>query len=757
MTQPVSRGITLREWLARTQSEGRAPQWSGHCPIHQDDRKSLSTTLKDGRVLVACHGPCGHGKQFTDQLADLGLWPVSPDTAELKLATSNKNPRQTVTVVLNPSTQPPPTPTPDGFIKAMVHEYRTMDGTLSGTVTRFEQQAEAGEKAVKSFRPMFNFLEENETKWLMRMPSPRPLYGLHSLTDKATFAQPVLLVEGEKTADAARLRFPNYAVVSPMGGLNGLMHSDLEPLQGRSILVWPDHDENWYEQTLTTWVPALKLAKVRAIGIVQLDKSPVKLPMKWDLADSIENYQQTTEAILRSARDIAVEGARHIEAIKSKEDLIKNFVVVQEGSGRFLFHFVEDSHEFGVEQFDKLYHPHTRAIGMTPSNYFMDRREYLPEKFLQGYTYDPGRAQRVQNPRNPGTWLWNLWRRAPILPLECDYSDLRPLWDHLDYLLGDDDQRILVERMASMVQQPMRRPKWIYMLQGSTEGTGKSSLLSLFRPVVGWQNYAEVDASTVFGNFNSFIHGKLMIVFSEFVDTSKNQDSQAKLKRLIADPTINYTRKYHDEIEIPNRTHLFGTTNLETPIILSESDRRYHVARVIADKKESIKYYQTWWRFHDDPATARMLLYYLQNYDLSDYDVEAVGPEENEAKAAIIENSRSTEQIRLEDLLLSEDGYFSKSVFIFDEFMERLEERKALHKSNRNATYELLHRKFGAEKVSGKIKRKYTSNTIMKPCKLLIIPRGKWRGDELRSKQPDDWWLEFCQERGLQPARPYNS
>lgn len=756
MTQQAPRGITLREWLARTNSEGKAPQWSGHCPVHEDNRKSLSTTLKDGRVLVACHGPCGHGKQFTDALAALNLWPIDATTAELKIASSNKNPRQTVQVVLNPGSTPPVTAEPDGFKRTIVHEYRTKEGTLSGTVTRFEQPANnPGDKPIKVFRPMFNFMEGDETKWMMRMPHPRPLYGLQSLTDKNTFAQPVLLVEGEKTADAARLRFPNYAVVSPMGGMNGLMHSDLSELQGRSILVWPDHDENWFEKTLTTWVPALRLAKVRAISIVQLDKSPVKLPAKWDLADPIQDHVKTTEAILRSAKDIAAEGARHIEAIKDKDDLVKNFVVIQEGAGRFLFYFVEDNHEFGTEQFDKLYAPYTQSIHLTPSNYFISKREQLSEKFLQGFTYDPGCPQRVKNPMNPGSYLWNLWRQAPILPLECDYSDLKPLWDHLDYLLGDDDQRVLIERMASMVQQPMRRPKWIYMMQGVIEGTGKTSLLSLFRPVVGYSNYVEVDAATVYGNFNHLLYAKLMVVFSEFVDVSKSQDMAAKVKRMIADATITHARKYHDEVDVPNRMHLFGTTNLEVPVLLSESDRRYHIARVIADKKQPISYYQAWWRFHDSPQTARQLLYYLQNYDLSDYDVEAVGPEENEAKQSIIDNSRTVEQTRLDDLISAEEGYFSRGIFFLDDFMKRVDDAKALHKSNKNSTLDYLVKKHGAIQVEGGFLEKYKSTAypLLKPRKFLVFPRSGITATKAKEMDKRDWWAAFCLERDMDKTK----
>jgi len=79
----------------------------------------------------------------------------------------------------------------------------------------------------------------NGIKWTQKhWPAPRPLYGLELLGKK-----PVLIVEGEKAADAARKCIQPYTIVTWPGGSQAVGKSDFTPLYGRKILLWPDADE----------------------------------------------------------------------------------------------------------------------------------------------------------------------------------------------------------------------------------------------------------------------------------------------------------------------------------------------------------------------------------------------------------------------------------------------------------------------------------------------------------------------------------
>jgi hypothetical protein len=110
------------------------------------------------------------------------------------------------------------------------------------------------------------------------LPEPRPLYGLEKLAPMPD--APVLLVEGEKTADAAQGYFSGHAVLTWSGGCEAVAKADLSPLLGRNVVIWPDNDHAGFKAALT--LTELLDGKAASIVVVQ---PPDTLPDKWDLAD----------------------------------------------------------------------------------------------------------------------------------------------------------------------------------------------------------------------------------------------------------------------------------------------------------------------------------------------------------------------------------------------------------------------------------------------------------------------------------------
>jgi hypothetical protein len=120
--------------------------------------------------------------------------------------------------------------------------------------------------------------EQRRWQW-KALSEPRPLYGLQKLA--AMPDATVLLVEGEKTADAGQGYFPKHAVLTWSGGAESIAKTDLSPLQGRQVAIWPDNDQPGFKAALT--LAELLQGKAVSITIVQ---PPDTLPEKWDLADS---------------------------------------------------------------------------------------------------------------------------------------------------------------------------------------------------------------------------------------------------------------------------------------------------------------------------------------------------------------------------------------------------------------------------------------------------------------------------------------
>lgn len=115
-------------------------------------------------------------------------------------------------------------------------------------------------------------------QWVWKaLPEPCPLYGLPDLqrTDS-----PVLLVEGEKTADVAQVLFPHCTVLTWSGGANAVGKANWSPLAGRAVIIWPDNDEPGFKA-------ALEIATLlQSIAVsIRVVLPPANLPEKWDVVD----------------------------------------------------------------------------------------------------------------------------------------------------------------------------------------------------------------------------------------------------------------------------------------------------------------------------------------------------------------------------------------------------------------------------------------------------------------------------------------
>ncbi|MDR1535782.1 MAG: DUF6371 domain-containing protein [Planctomycetota bacterium] len=118
-------------------------------------------------------------------------------------------------------------------------------------------------------------------QWVAMTPTaPRPLYGLDRLAKAAPDA-PILLVEGEKTADGAQTLFPDHVCMTWMGGGNATGKADFSPLAGRSVTIWPDNDAPGMKAAAGL-VDLLHKVNTREVTVVF---PPDCLPKKWDVAD----------------------------------------------------------------------------------------------------------------------------------------------------------------------------------------------------------------------------------------------------------------------------------------------------------------------------------------------------------------------------------------------------------------------------------------------------------------------------------------
>ena len=171
---------------------------------------------------------------------------------------------------------------PAGFRYTATWDYVDAAGHLFGHVVRFDRPANGSVAAIET--PPFTFCAglNGERAWRSKaMPEPRPLYGLPRLASEPETR--VLIVEGEKTADAAGDLFGDIVPVTSAGGSNAARKTDWSPLKGRRVAIWPDRDEPGTKYAVAV------AAEARAAGAadVFIVTVPDTFPIGWDLADEL--------------------------------------------------------------------------------------------------------------------------------------------------------------------------------------------------------------------------------------------------------------------------------------------------------------------------------------------------------------------------------------------------------------------------------------------------------------------------------------
>lgn len=134
-------------------------------------------------------------------------------------------------------TEAPPRAHPHRGLPEAVWCYRNADGAVLGYVYRF--RTSEGGKEVLPLTWCDHDKRKPEWHW-MQFPEPRPLYGLDRLAAKPDAV--VLVVEGEKCADAAVRAFPEMVVISWPGGGKAPGKADWLPMRGRRAVLWADCD-----------------------------------------------------------------------------------------------------------------------------------------------------------------------------------------------------------------------------------------------------------------------------------------------------------------------------------------------------------------------------------------------------------------------------------------------------------------------------------------------------------------------------------
>lgn len=277
--------------------------WVGKCYFHDD--KSPSLSVDERKQIYKCFG-CGKGGDVIDFLMEYSL----TFAEAVEVLNGNTSAAGYMAPKFIPKDERPEwvqmVPVPAGAPQANFQHYEmgmpsktwtylNEDGKLIGYILRFE----VGKKKEHRWLSFCQAGDRREWRW-RGFDRPKPLYNLHLFAKSPK--KSVLLVEGEKAADAAQLLFGDKMICATWpGGAEGTRHVDFGPLAGRNVFLWPDNDisqkygrthpkagetKPWAEQPGNFAMLDIYAQIKDAAKSVKWIKNSPNFPDKWDIADA---------------------------------------------------------------------------------------------------------------------------------------------------------------------------------------------------------------------------------------------------------------------------------------------------------------------------------------------------------------------------------------------------------------------------------------------------------------------------------------
>jgi putative DNA primase/helicase len=476
----------------------------------------------------------------------------------------------------------------------------------------------------------------NGLKWTAKAPpKPRALYGLDRLAMLGE--KPVLLVEGEKTADAAQHYFPTRPCMTWMGGTGGINAADWQPLAGRTVTIWPDND------AAGVTAGASIAAKLLQLGCTVSVIDPHGwLQEGWDIADGLASNVKKSDLIEYAKRHTKpVEPPEHSSATRAlpkvqtspragsqtweqaplpgsqvevwarygfvcksngrpycNQHNVMCAIATREDSAIYFDEFTQKIIANGAEWTDSLNIQLTvwlqKTIGLAEVN---------PRVVLEGV-----QAYATAHRRNPlKEWLTCLqWDETPRL------GDIFPVGmgvvrSHYVEQVG----RCFLIGMVARVIEPGCKLDCMPVFEGP-QGVGKSTALK----ILGGKYFAEIHESITSKDFYIAITGKMLCEISE-LHAFKRAEIE-RIKGIITTATDRFRAPYDRTAADHPRACVFaGTTNLDDwntdetgarrfwPLRCGEINAEWlrdHREQLFAEAVARYNRGEDWWRIPEEAA-----------------------------------------------------------------------------------------------------------------------------------------------------------
>lgn len=526
----------------------------------------------------------------------------------------------------------------DGKAIRAIWTYRDPAGVALGHTMRVEPVGDHKERP-KDILPVHFFEGQGQSGWLVKGHGHKrdPIYGLDRLT--AAPNAPVLIVEGEKAADAGVLLFPHHAVISWMGGAKRVAKVDWAPLEGRKVVYWPDADEAGAE---SVEMLAAALPTVESFHAV---RPPATIPRGWDVADAVPDGLDLPELLAQAEPVGTRELLDHLDAL----DFAALVGRLTFNTGTLQYYDPVTGLRLDRIQIDSHFR---HSMGPTFSNRLLSDPD-LRKGF--GFTYRPGVADVIVQDSNGQTFI-NIWRGGGVEPVP---GDATPLERHIRYLCSNEKEfGYICDWLAHLVQHPGRKIMCAIVLVGK-QGTGKTGLTQLLTAILGQRNVTVVSTTELKSGFNEYLEARQLVVVEEIMALGR-KEIMNELKPLITQSRISINAKHQRRYEIENCANFIFLSNSHEALALEDGDRRYFVVHSEADPRDTAYYEALFGWIRESPSVA---LHWLLARDITGFDPNKPPPM-TAGKAAMIEASKPPLDAVLDELI--EGGRYPFSSDLID-------------------------------------------------------------------------------------------
>lgn len=552
--------------------------------------------------------------------------------------------------------------------------YHNSKGKVVYYIARYDHLTEKKEsgKAKKAFRPVCMAKETGELL-LKAMPfEERFLFNLHNIeANKNKF---IIVVEGEKAAQRIKELNTDFIPTTIQGGVKAFDKISLDALTGRSIILWPDKDEEGIEAMVNLSQELLRRHNPKHLYMMNV-RNCEELGDKEDAYDIIENGILTTENFSQWIKanvtkmntgpiepepeprkpDVEIvpkaetSADRHVkmDIMNGRIEAIQNAGDKLMALGLSLFYAPQDRRilpdleiwhdEFyqrdmirfvntaGVEIVDQYNTDYNAVISMRLRTSGNAVKKSELDELIRGYI-----TEKVNKKDSVADWLntlkWDGEKRVDNFMVEymgakeCQWSV--------------EVSRIFWLSMVALWRSSNTKCDTIVVLEGA-QGNGKTQALEI---IGGYEHYTSL-GSTSFTDTKRLVEltaGKLVAEIGELSSKSKKENDALKdfVTRRTSTERISYAkaaREYH------RRYALVATTNDTEYLTDSTGERRFIPIKVgtidlvalkqdreqlIAEALHRVNNGEDWWSFDlnlHDRQTAQRKSLSIHHEDIVDW------------------------------------------------------------------------------------------------------------------------------------------